>query len=275
MKIVRHRLHHDDGTPYPYRESPNRGGKIDHKFLVIHYTAGSSVDGSVRSLTDSGSSASAHLVIGRDGSIVQLVPFDRVAWHAGRSKWAGLSGLNQYSIGIELDNAGRLKRSGNRWQSWFGREYDDGDVVEATHKNEKSAAGWHLYPAAQIEAAHAISQLLVRRYKLRDVVGHDDIAPYRKSDPGPAFQLDSFRSSVMGRGDESADVYETTAALNIRSGAGSDHGKLEGSPLPRGIRVEVMGTHGSWRFVNVLDHPEGLMDLEGWVHGGYLRPIVA
>lgn len=273
MKIVRHRLHHDDGTSYPYRESPNRGGKLDHRFLVIHYTAGGSVDGSIRTLTDAASSASAHLVIGRDGSITQLVPFDRVAWHAGRSEWAGLSGLNQYAIGIELDNAGRLMRTGTKWHAWFGREYDSNDVVEATHKNETSPTGWHLYPSAQIEATHLVAQLLVRRYKLRDVVGHDDIAPYRKCDPGPAFQLESFRSSVLGRADEAPDVYETTGAVNIRSGPGSDHGKLEGSPMPKGTRVEVKGCHGSWRFVDVLDHPDGLMDLEGWVHGGYIRPM--
>jgi len=273
MKILRHRLHHDDGTPYPYQESPNRGGKVDHKFLVIHYTAGSGVDSSIRTLTDSASSASAHLVIGRDGSITQLVPFDRVAWHAGRSKWAGYSGLNQYSIGIELDNAGRLMRSGGKWHAWFGREYDAANVVEATHKNEEAPVGWHAYTSAQIEAAHLVSQLLVRRYKLHDVVGHDDIAPLRKSDPGPAFQIESFRASVLGRQDESPDIFETTDTLNIRSGPGSGFVKLDGSPLPRGTRVEVKGSKGSWRIVDVLDHPQGLMDLEGWVHGGYLRPL--
>ncbi len=273
MKIVRHRVHHDDGTSYPFRESPNRGGKIDPKFLVIHYTAGSSVDGAIRSLTDRDISASAHLVIGRDGAITQLVPFDRVAWHAGRSTWAGLSGMNQYAIGIELDNAGWLTRSGGKWKSTFNKEYEDTDVIEATHKNETSPRGWHVYTAAQLEATQRIARLLLKRYELRDVVGHEDVAPGRKTDPGPAFNMEGFRSSVLGRRDDSPDIYETIAPLNIRSGPGSVHGKLEGCPMPRGTRIEVKGSHGSWRFVDVLDHPEGLMDLEGWVHGGYIRPV--
>lgn len=273
MKIVRHRLQHDDGSPYPYHQSPNTSGAIDHRFLVIHYTAGSSVEGAVRTLTNRNVEASAHLVIGRDGSITQLVPFDKVAWHAGRSNWGGLNGLNRYSIGIELVNAGWLARSGARWKSSYGTAFDDDDVIEAVHKNEEKPRGWHVYTAAQMEATERVGRLLVKKYALRDVVGHDDIAPGRKTDPGPAFKMESFRSSLLGRREDTPDTYETMGPLNIRSGPGTANDKLEGSPLPKGTRLDVKGSHGSWRFVDVLDHPEGLMDLEGWVHGSFIRPV--
>lgn len=95
MKILRHRLQHDDGAPVPFENSPNQRGGLDAKYLIIHYTAGSSADSSVRWLTNPASEASAHLVIGRDGSITQLVAFDRVAWHAGKSRWHGLASLNK------------------------------------------------------------------------------------------------------------------------------------------------------------------------------------
>lgn len=66
MKILRHRLHHDDGTPYEWRPSPNRGGRLEPEYLVTHYTAGRSLDESVDWLTNRQSRASAHVVIGRD-----------------------------------------------------------------------------------------------------------------------------------------------------------------------------------------------------------------
>jgi len=108
MKIIRHRLRKDDGNPYPFVPSPNKGGKAEPKYLVMHYTATPDLEVAIRSLINPKRKASAHLVIGRDGSITQLVPFDRVAWHAGASSWDGLKGLNRYSLGIELENAGKL-----------------------------------------------------------------------------------------------------------------------------------------------------------------------
>ena len=205
--------------------------------------------------------------------MTQLVPFDRVAWHAGRSEWAGYTGLNQYSIGIEMDNAGRLIRRGNKWRAWFGREYDETEVIEAVHKNESKPAGWHVYTPAQIEAVVNLANVLAKRYGLQDVVGHDDIAPMRKSDPGPGFQLESLRASVLGRKDDDPEIYETTVRLNIRSGPGSSYDELDGSPLPRDTRIEVKGSKGAWRFCDVLDQPDDVAGMEGWVHGRYLRPV--
>lgn len=270
MKILRHRLVKDDNKPYPYRSSPNLGGLLNHKYLVIHYTAGASAQAAVSSLTNKNRPVSAHLVIGRDGDITQLVPFNRVAWHAGASSWLGLEGLNKYSIGIELDNAGKLDRHGNKWRSWFGREYDDSEVMEARHKNGGPAAGWHLYTPEQLEVTQEVSRVLVNRYNLQDVLGHDDISPHRKVDPGPAFPMQSFRASILSRVEEQPVQYVTTANLNIRVDAGTQHATLPGSPLPQGTHVEILDSRGSWRLVDVLETVNDVMDLQGWVHGRYL-----
>lgn len=271
MKILRHRLHHDDSSPYEWRPSPNRGGRLQPEYLVMHYTAGRGLRESVDWLTSRQSRASAHVVIGRDGTIVQLVAFDTVAWHAGASSWEGLRGLNQWAIGIELDNAGNLMRQDSRWRAWFGDTYGPEDMLEATHKHESEPAGWHVYPGVQLDAALELSALLVQRYGLLDVVGHDDISPGRKTDPGPAFPMASFRSRIFGRGEDESPRYRTTTVLNIRSGPGTQHPTIPGSPLPAGTRVEVGRQQDAWRLVDVLDAVDGLTDVRGWVHYRFLE----
>ena len=202
MKISNHRLIADHGQSLRHVETPNLGGMMTPELLVIHYTAGSSAEGAVAWLCNPAARASAHLVIGRDGSLTQLAPFNRIAWHAGRSLWAGRSNVNSCSIGIELDNAGRLERVGECWRSSIGqREYPDNQVLIANHQHDRPGTppcGWHRYSQAQLAAAGEVGMLLVREYALKDVVGHDDIAPGRKSDPGPAFPLASFRALLLG-----------------------------------------------------------------------------
>jgi N-acetylmuramoyl-L-alanine amidase len=273
MKIVKHRLVKEDGNAYQYVRSPNRGGKVKHEFLVIHFTAGRSAESSVSWLANPHAKASAHLVIGRDGSITQLVPFDTVAWHAGQSAWENRVGLNRYSLGIELDNAGRLTRVGTKWRTWFGTEVPDDEVIEAVHKNQTQPSSWHTFTEAQIKAVQEVAGLLVEHYGLVDVVGHDDIAPGRKSDPGPAFPLASVRAQVLGRAEDETVYHETTTKLNIRSGPGTQHVTIDGSPLPKGKRVLILKEQGSWRFVDVLKTVNGVMDVQGWVHGRYLKRV--
>jgi N-acetylmuramoyl-L-alanine amidase len=282
MKIINHLLYQDDDMPYPFRESPNRGGTMQPKYLIMHYTAGPNADHAVRWLINPTAQASAHLVIGRDGGITQLVPFDTVAWHAGKSEWQGIVGLNSHSIGIELDNAGPLSRSGDDWVAWFGSRYPSDQVIEAAHKfSPGEIRGWHLYTPDQLFAAIEAANLLVRHYQLRDVLGHEDIAPGRKSDPGPAFPMESFRSRLFGRPDEpeveqapeAPKVYRATSKLNVRGGPGSQYAALEGSPLPRGAKLAILAEQDGWFKVDVLDIVNGVMDLQGWVHGRYIEPM--
>jgi N-acetylmuramoyl-L-alanine amidase len=211
------------------------------------------------------------VVIGRDGRIVQMVPFDRVAWHVGASSWEGRVGLNRFSIGIELDNAGRLARHGSKWRSWFGEAYDDDDVLVATHKHDSEPAGWHTYTPVQLATTLEVAALLVAKYGLRDVVGHDDISPGRKWDPGPAFPMASFRARLFGRREHEPTLHRSTTALNIRTGPGTQNPTIPGGPLPPDTRVQVLNAQGSWRLVDVLDEVNGVPDLQGWVHQRFLE----
>jgi N-acetylmuramoyl-L-alanine amidase len=273
MRVCDHKLFTADEIPARFVPTPNLGhGRLQPRYLVVHYTAGRDLESAVKWLTNPVAGASAHLVIGRHGEVVQLAPFDRITLHAGRSRWRGLEGLNAHAIGIELDNPGRLDHKGGRWHTWFGCPIADDLVMRAEHRNQPGICGWHVYSEMQIETAVLVARALIDTYGLREVVGHDDIAPHRKQDPGPAFPMDSFRGRAMGRADDRLELYETATALNIRSGPGLDFARLPPSPLPPGTRLRVVQPHNGWCAVEVLDG-DLAPQLTGWVHGDYIRPV--
>lgn len=175
LGIVEHRL-----AGIRYQPSPNKGGPMTPRLGVIHYTGGSSLSGAVDHMCNPANKVSAHVAIGRDGKIVQLVPFNTVAWHAGPSIWKGQPACNAYSVGIELVNCGYLATTGSK----------------AKHKNGGPVRIWQDYPLVQIQSCASVAEALGRYYGISEWVGHDDIAPSRKSDPGPAFPWETFRSLV-------------------------------------------------------------------------------
>ena len=199
MKITSNRLVLDNDLPVRFVATQNHGGALIEKaFVIMHYTSGPNVESTVGWFNDPTSKVSSHLVIGRNGEVVQFVPFDTVAWHAGLSTWGQYSNLNSYSVGIELDNAGMLQRSGPKWVSTFGQAYPESDVLVAAHKAfPKVIYGWHKYTDVQIKTAVRIVAELIKAYGFREILGHDDIAPKRKWDPGPAFPMEQFRQDVM------------------------------------------------------------------------------
>jgi len=276
MRIRNHRLESDAGEPVAWVPSPNvSSGTLQATYLIMHYTAGGSAESSIRHLVKPSAKASAHLVIGRDGAITQMVAFNRVAWHAGTSRWLGKTGMNRHAIGIELDNAGPMSGEPGNWRSWFERRYDDSDVLVAAHRFEAEEQGWHRYTEAQLDAAMEASEALFDRYGLKDVLGHDDIAPDRKRDPGPAFPMEAFRSRLVGRGQDEeeagGDEYLTTANLNVREGPGTGYAKLEESPLAKGTRLRSSVRDGLWYYVEILSST-GDATATGWAHGDYLIP---
>ncbi|NTW37338.1 MAG: hypothetical protein HGB17_14700 [Syntrophobacteraceae bacterium] len=134
-------------------------------------------------------------MIDRDGAIVQMVPFNHKAWHAGASRWGKIEGLNSHSIGIELVNWGQLTWAAYRWKSWTGKVLQESEVKEEFIKGIKT--GWQTYPDEQIKAAEEACMAISPAYPIKDILGHSDIAPGRKVDPGPAFPMTAFRAKVM------------------------------------------------------------------------------
>ena len=155
--------------------------------IVLHSTVGAGAISSALYLGRPDTSVSAHVVVGRDAEVFQLLPFDVKAWHAGKSFHAGRVNLNDCSIGIELDNAGELQRVGDRYYSSFGREYSPDQVY--TTEEEGRARYWHSFTEGQFGITEEICRLLKECYGIKYLVRHSDITP-RKTDPGPAFPFD-------------------------------------------------------------------------------------
>ncbi len=265
MKIQDHWL---TGDNIERAETPNVGGKFEPRYLIMHYTAGTSAGSSVAWLRNPDARASAHVVVARDGTITQLAPFDVVTWHAGVSEWRGTTGLNRHSIGIEMDNAGQLTESGGGYRTHLGRTIPREDVRVATHKHGGGPQPWHVYTPEQLERVFELATLLVHTYKLEDVLGHDDIARGRKIDPGPAFPLDQLRAKLAGRqADDTAYVVVTATQLNVRSGPGVEYGTVC-APLTQGTRVHLLEAGSRWSRIECLEH-----DAEGWVSNRFITGV--
>ncbi len=268
-----------DGNAVTFVASPFIGGGFaaPPKIAVIHFTGGGSAMSSANWFADRSrppaTGSSAHVVIDRDGSIVQCVPLDRVAWHAGRSSWQGIIGLNNYSYGIELANYGNLHAVGSAWCG--PGDHVVANPVLAIHRNgnpdgSKTPIGWEAYPAAQIAAALELMTLLVS-LGVNQAVGHDDIAPVRKSDPGPAFDMASFRARLFGGRRDNGDnirIVAPDAGLFLRTGPDVSFAKVRDQPFPRGTQVRPTRIEGQWLEVSVL--AAGAPVATGWMRSDFL-----
>lgn len=180
--------------------SPSR---IVPEMIILHDTAGRlDKHNSVDWFTSQECKTSAHLVVERDGSVTQLVDFDRKAFHAGESCWEGRQFCNGFAIGIEIVNPGELKRSGDKARAWFHRE-DEGfpldDVVERETK-EHGHFWWMPYTDAQVEAVTGICKALAQSYPtIGQIVTHWLVSPGRKVDTNPLFPLDDVREAALVR----------------------------------------------------------------------------
>ena len=143
---------------YSYNFSLPKRQKKKIKFIIIHYTGMKSEINALKRLTDQRSKVSAHYFIKNNGNIINLIPDLYEAWHAGKSSWKSFKSLNKYSIGIEVNNPGHNN----------------------SYKN---------FTLKQILIVEKILKYLIKKYKIRlhNVLGHSDIAPSRKKDPGEKF----------------------------------------------------------------------------------------
>lgn len=193
FSIVNHRLIGDRVVHLVC--SKNTRKIIGPDMIILHYTAGTNSMSSALFLTRPDVQASAHVVIGRAGEVIQLVPFNIEAWHAGRSWYAGRAELNHYSIGIELDNLGQLRLEGQRFVAECGREVKPEEVYADCSGNKLTY--WHRYTEVQIKVLKKICEVLETTYPITRVVGHSDVTN-RKVDPGPALGFAFSECEVAG-----------------------------------------------------------------------------
>jgi N-acetylmuramoyl-L-alanine amidase len=151
--------------------------------IIYHYTAEGDQSDTVKFFQTDASKVSAHYVIGRDGKVVQMVPLNRAAWHAGKSKLAGVEGVNAFSIGIEICNRGKLTKKSDKFYAWNGELYNGPTPIQA------AGAYWEPYPDAQYKALARLTTDLIAKYPIKHITGHSDIAlpKGRKTDPGAGF----------------------------------------------------------------------------------------
>ena len=154
------------------RASPNHdarpeGGRVD--MLVLHYTGMKTAAEAIDRLCDPAARVSAHYVIDEDGTVWRLVEESRRAWHAGVSFWQGTENVNAASIGIELVNPG------HEW-------------------------GYRVFPEAQMASLETLGRALLQRHPIPAdrVVGHSDVAPRRKQDPGELFDWPRLARAGIG-----------------------------------------------------------------------------
>lgn len=155
------------------------------------------------------SQASAHIVIGRDGKCAQMVPLNMKAWHAGLSQLNGRTGCNEFTIGIELCNWGKLTYKNGIYKSSAGQNVYDNEVMSAPHKfTPDKIEYWEKYTDDQMNACIEVCKALREVYPIKDIVGHDDIATPkgRKVDPGPAFDMSKLKQGLGGNLNETAPI---------------------------------------------------------------------
>jgi N-acetylmuramoyl-L-alanine amidase len=141
------------GIPTTWQGSPNFDERKPN-FVVIHHTSNDTVGQALRTLTDPARNVSAHYLIGREGTIIQLVDERARAWHAGASKWGADTDINSASLGIELDNNGR-------------EPFSDAQISALLRLLADFRERYHIPPA--------------------NFLGHADVAPRRKIDPSRYF----------------------------------------------------------------------------------------
>ncbi|HRK25234.1 MAG TPA: N-acetylmuramoyl-L-alanine amidase [Beijerinckiaceae bacterium] len=211
------------------------------KYLVCHFTGGSTVQSSLDTLKAKGTSY--HVLIDRDGTIHQVAPFNVRAAHAGVSNWKGIDGLNEHSIGISLANYGGYLKPlpGKVWRAPGGEELPESRVLVAEHHiglTQKIA--WERFPPAQIAAAIDVIKAVLAAYpSIKDAMGHDEVAMGRREDPGPSFPWADVHALFAARTDFGpvVTVQSPDGSASLRKGRSSSSPEL--AKLPNGTRLHA------------------------------------
>jgi N-acetylmuramoyl-L-alanine amidase len=308
MKIENHWLvKENDLEKFVKKPSQNALDPIIPKYLIIHYTAGDTLKSPLnwflnasRASTKNGGNPdaiAAHIIIDIDGSIIQLIPFNRRANHAGTSIWDGVDGFNAQSIGIEIINPGYIEKTeGGTFRRLVNEEnntykiYNSNEaqrIKEARHKHKiwdsSEYKYWMAYTDEQIEAVIQLSKLLFTKYQLINALGHDDISPIRKPDPGPLFPWKHYKTEVLGKDNDIGKIFkvysESDGIAQFRNTPNTDSSHKE--KLLNGFEVGLIETYGAWSKVyKVNDHKDVIVKVGnkiksiktiGWIYSSLLK----
>jgi N-acetylmuramoyl-L-alanine amidase len=262
-----------------------RGGLITPTIVVLHDTAGRLDEFNSRNYLADTDKASVQFVVERDGKVSQLVETNRRAGHAGQSTYHGKSDCNDFSIGIEIVNPGKLTRTnGGGAISWFGQEFGYGSHQLADMETPEHGKGaWMPYPAEQIDGLITLLLALFAGIPtLKDITTHWYISPGRKIDTNPLFPLESIRARVLGRDDPALIEAEAGSAparegeyirvnavsgLNVRRWPSFNPNVLGTAPDGAELPVLRRGNFGGqeWLLTRFGGH-------EGWIVARYTQP---
>jgi N-acetylmuramoyl-L-alanine amidase len=280
--------------------SKNARDLIVPNYLIIHYTATDTAAKAIdwfmnddRKENGNPDFIAAHIVVDFDGTITQLIPFNKRANHSGTSTWDGTDSMNYHSIGIEIVNAGFVekmadgtfrRRSGKgKFQTFPANK--NSQIIKAAHKHkfwvEAENQYWFKFPKAQLEAVYALSKVLMGTYHLSNAIGHDDISPARKPDPGPAFPWSEFKTKVLGTDNNIGKIYKvnsTDGSAFFRSEPTTNSSQK--TKLANGYEVGLIETNGAWCKVYLVNtSKEVLIKIGksnksiksiGWIHESLL-----
>lgn len=216
MKITNHKL---DGVEF--QQARWIGGAITPTLVVLHDTAGQLTHGnSAAYLRSNEAKVSVHFVIEVDGTIVQQVPTNRTANHAGPSSFHGRSGCNDFSIGIEIVNPGRMTAAGSEFaRPWWGGTFNRTLFgIEEVSTPQHGSGLWMHYSQEQIRAVLELLEVLFRDVlTLTDITTHWYVSPGRKTDTNPLFPIDVVRARILGRSDP-ADIEADAGSRDAEDG---------------------------------------------------------
>ena len=241
--------------------------------IVLHYTGSNNINGDINTLFYSKKQVSVQFVIDLDGTIHQLMPVNKIAWHAGESRLGNRTDLNKYSIGIEIVNAGFLtEKSDGSFTTWYGDPVNKEDAVLLKHKNESKEKYWHTYTKNQIDSVKVLCDTLCDVFGIKYIVGHDDISPGRKQDPGPAFPVEKIKSQLLDNRKEATSSATASQQkdfgvvkvnkLNIRQGGNMQAAKVA-MPITKDQNVEIIEEKDGWYKVETK--------IQGWVNGDHIE----
>lgn len=247
----------------------------EHKYLIMHVTTGTTMQGVINFFKNPASGVSAHLLIGRDGRIIQFVPFDKVAYHSGLSYWEGDANLNKLSIGIELDNAADLSGEPGSYNK-RGVSIPDSEVERAVHWKSGFEKGWHKFTPIQLEIALQVAKILKEHYGIKEIIGHDVVNLKNRLDPGPLFPMRAWREDIFERKEPDIQRYTLTESADIYEHIGDktpdpnhpSHGTLDENSMVQ-LRDEIE----DWLLMRPLIG--NLSDEVGWIERKNIKVLAS